>query len=422
MRHLLFSALLLAQIGHLQASDTLTVAQCRALAVQNSPLQQKKALAESIAALQTRDLESNNLPRINVGGQATWQSDVFGLPIKFPGVSIPKVPKDQYKLTLDANERIWDGNLDRTLKQQRNLERDISLAQTEVDAFQLRELVTDLFCKILLLQETEEVLLSAQTDLENRLKQAEASIREGVALRTTADQIRIQMFKNDQQLVSTRADQKTLMELLALWIGRAQPDFALAAPTNKTALPMGIADAPRPEYRLFTLQQQNLMLNKDLLRQKLQPRLDVFAQTGLGRPNPFNFFASGFDPFLLLGIKASWTPIDWGNRKRDAQVLDLQARNIDVQKVAFDQRLRANLLKDQEDALKYQSLLKQDDQIIALQTDIVQRADAQVKNGVMTATDYLTQLNILTQSQLTKKTHEVQGLQARELALAKRGE
>lgn len=422
MRYIFLPVLVLLQIRLLQANDTLTVAQCRILAVQNSPLQQKKALAESVAALQTRSLESNNLPRINFGGQATWQSDVFGLPFKFPGVETPTVPKDQYKLTLDASERIWDGRLNQILRQQRNLERDIVVAQTEVDAFQLRELVTDLFCKTLLLQETEQVLLSAQTDLENRLKQAEAGIREGVALRTTADQIRIQMLKNDQQLAGARADKKTLMELLVLWIGRARPDFVLAAPTNKTTISISITDAPRPEYRLFSLQQQSLTLNKDLLRQKLQPRLDAFAQTGLGRPNPFNFFETGFDPFLLIGIKASWTPIDWGNRKRDAQVLDLQAKNMDVQKAAFDQRLQANLLKDQEDAQKYQSLLQQDDQIIALQTDIVQRADAQVKNGVMTATDYLTQLNILTQSQLTKKMHEVQALQAREMVFAKRGE
>ena len=133
----------------LHAGDTLTVEQVRAMAQQASPLQQKKALAESIAALQLRNIQSNNLPRIQVGAQASWQSDVFGLPIDNPAFQIPKVPKDQYKLTADVSERLWDGGSDRYLRQQRELERDLNAAQTDVDVFQLRETVTDLYFKIL---------------------------------------------------------------------------------------------------------------------------------------------------------------------------------------------------------------------------------------------------------------------------------
>jgi outer membrane protein TolC len=404
----------------LRASDTLTLAQCRALAVQNSPLQQKKGLAESTAALQIRSLESNNLPKINLGAQASWQSDVFGLPISFPGVEIPKVPKDQYKLTADVSERIWDGRLNRTLTEQKSLEKELTLAQTEVDVYQIRELVTDFYCKALLLQESVAVLESAKKDLEQRLKQAEAGISEGIALRTTADQILIQLLKNDQQIATTAADFKTLLELLAIWIGRPASDFAITA--RSAAPPIALAGFNRPEYHLFDVQAKSLQLNKSLLQQRTQPRLDAFAQTGLGNPNPLNFFDQGFSPFLLIGLRAAWTPIDWGNTKRDQQVLDIQAKNIEVQKAHFEQRLQVSLQRDQQDALKYQALLKQDDAIIALQTDIISRADAQLQNGVMTATDYLTQLNLLTQAKITRKTHEMQALQARELQLAKNGD
>ncbi len=420
MRYFFLFACFIWVHAPLRAGDTLTLAQCRALAVQNSPLQQKKGLAESTAALQLRSLESNNLPKINLGAQASWQSDVFGLPISFPGVEIPKVPKDQYKLTADVSERIWDGRLNRTLSEQKSLEKELTLAQTEVDVYQLRELVTDLYCKALLLQESAAVLESAKKDLEQRLKQAEASIAEGIALRTTADQIRIQLLKNDQQIATTAADFKTLLELLAIWIGRPAADFSITA--RSLAPPVAPTVFNRPEYHLFEVQAKNLQLNKSLLQQRTQPRLDAFAQTGLGNPNPLNFFDQGFKPFLLIGLRAAWTPIDWGNTKRDQQVLDIQAKNIEVQKANFEQRLQASLQRDQQDALKYQALLKQDDEIIALQADIISRADAQLQNGVMTATDYLTQLNLLTQAKITRKTHEMQALQARELQLAKNGD
>lgn len=419
MHNLILSAFFLCALSPLMASDTLTLAQCRALAVENSPLQQKNALAESIRVLQNRNLESNNLPKINLGAQASWQSAVFGLPIHFPGVEIPTIPKDQYKVSADVSERIWDGQLNQTLRAQRDLERDMSQAQSAVDAFQLRELVTDLYCKALLLQESDAVLKSARLDLEQRLKQAEAGIAEGITLRSTADQIRIQILKTQQQIAGTAADYKTLQQLLALWIGRNDTNFTLI---SKSSIPPRAPAPQRPEYHLFDLQEKSLQISQSLLQKRLQPRLDAFAQGGWGRPNPFNAFETGFKPFLIIGLRAAWTPTDWGNTKRDKEVLALQAKNISIQKAVFDQRLQASLLRDAEDAGKYQDLLTQDDQIIALQSDIVNRADAQLNNGVMTTTDYLAQINLLTQAKLTRKTHEIQALQARELRAAKNGE
>lgn len=401
----------------IRAADTLTVEQCRALAVKNSPLQQKKLYAESIAALQTDNIGSNNLPRIQVGAQATWQSDVFGLPISSPLFEIPVVPKDQYKLSLDVAQRIWDGGSDRYVRQQRALERDLASAQVDVDVFQLREVVTDLYFKALLLQESEEVLNTSKEDLNNRLKQAEAAVSGGIALRTSADQVKLQILKTDQQIVGIQSDRTALLAILARWIGREKADFTLVTPPLANQV---FQAEKRPEYQLFDLQQRSLQLQKDRLHLLKQPRIEAFAQGGLGRPNPFNFFETGFEPFLLFGLRAAWTPIDWGNRRRDAQVLDLQVKNIDAQRQSFLQRMETVALKDELDRKdKYRRQLEQDDAILQLQEDIIRRADAQVQNGVMTMTDYLTQINLLTQARLNRKTHELQIVQAQEMILAK---
>jgi outer membrane protein TolC len=399
------------------ANDTLTVEQCRTLALQNSPLQQKKLYAASINALQIRNIQSNSLPRIQVGAQATWQSDVFGLPFNFPGAEIPTVPKDQYKLSVDVAQRIWDGGSDRHLRQQRELERELALAQVEVDAFSLREIVTELYFKTLLLQENETILSASIKDLETRLKQTEASVAEGVALRTAADQIKIQILKSEQQIASTQSDKLALLEILKVWVGREKVDFALQ--TASSMLEKQKLEVVRPEYNLFALQQRSYQISKDALHLRAQPRIEAFAQGGVGRPNPFNFFETGFEPFLLLGLRAVWTPIDWGNKGRESQIFDLQRNNVDIHRQFFEQRLIANTLKDQQDEAKWQAQLQQDDAIIQLQTDIIARADVQVKNGVMTTTDFLSQLNLLTQAQLTRKTHEIQMVQAREMQTAK---
>ena len=401
----------------LYAGDTLTVGQVRALALQTSPLQQKKALAESVAALHLRNIRSNNLPRIQVGAQATWQSEVFGFPIDNPAFNIPEVPKDQYKLSIDASQRLWDGGSDRYLRRQRELERDITAAQTDVDVFQLREIVTDLYFNALLLQENEAILAASLENLQNRLRQTEAAVAGGVALRTNADQIRIQILQTGQQIANARANQQSLKNILAVWIGRQDTNFQLQTPNFK--LQTSNFELSRPEHRLFNLQHSHLLLAQDMLRLKTQPRVELFAQGGFGRPNPFNFFETGFEPFAIFGVRALWMPVDWGNRDRDRQVLTLQALNIDAQRQAFDQRLEAVTRKDRADRDRALAQLAQDDAIIALQEDIVRRAEAQVQNGVMTTTDYLAQLNLLTQVRLTRKTHEIQAFQAQEMLNAK---
>lgn len=412
----LFLALFTA-ILPLKATDSLTVAQCRQLALENSPMQQKKLHASSILALQNRNLQSNLLPRIQAGAQASWQSDVFGLPFNFPGSEIPQVPQDQYKITLEAAQKIWDGGADNYQRRQRSLEKDLATAQADVEVFSIRELVTDLFFKALLLQESEAILDATRSDLLLRLKQTEAAVQEGVALRTAADQIRIQILKIEQQQAAARADREALMAILAEWLGRDERSFVLKMAPETTS----IQEPARPEYRLFDLQAQTFQTGKEALKVRTLPRFEAFAQGGLGSPNPFNFFETGMEPFLLIGLRAAWTPIDWGNKRREAQIFDYQIKNVEVQRQFFEQRLNASTLKDRQDEQKWQAQLAQDDAIITLQSDIIRRADAQVKNGVMTMTDYLSQLNILTQAQLNRKTHEIQSVQAREMRLAKSG-
>ncbi|HNG89397.1 MAG TPA: TolC family protein [Saprospiraceae bacterium] len=400
------------------AGDTLTVQQCRDLALQNSPLQQRKLYAEAISALQINSLHSNSLPRINVGAQATWQSDVFGLPFRLPGSDIPSIPKDQYRVSVDVAQRVWDGGSDRYLRQQRELERDLAAAQTDVEVFTLRETVTDLYFKILLLRESASILQSSKKDLETRLAQAEAAVKEGISLRTHADQIKIQILKTEQQIVGVVADRAGLMRVLGQWVGRPAADFDLKEPALQCSITS--TGDQRPEYRLFELQQKSWQLQKDRLALQRQPRIEAFAQGGLGRPNPFNLFETGFQPFAMLGLRAAWTPVDWGNRKRDAQVYELQMKNVEAQRSAFAQRLSVSTQKEQWDLReKYSTQLAQDAAIISLQEDIVRRADAQVKNGVMTTADYLAQLNLLTQARLSQKTHALQWAQTQALLEAK---
>jgi outer membrane protein TolC len=401
------------------ATDTLSVQQCRALAMQNHPLQQKNALAASIETLHNDNLDARYLPRIAFNGQASWQSDVFALPFDNPIFPIIEIPKDQYKIAADVSQKIWDGGYDNHQRHQREIERDLAIAQTAVDVYTVRETVTDLFFRILLLQESEKTLNLSLAELERRLKQTEAQVQEGTALRSAADQLRIQQLKTRQQITGLQTDRKALLDILALWIGRDNTDFTLAPPEAAVVDFNTLTAANRPEYALFDLQKQNLQVAADGLDLFLRPRFDVFAQGGFGQPNPFNPFEVGFEPFFIIGLRAQWTPVNWGQRKRDREILTLQSRIIDAQKQAFDQRIEAALRKDRYEIQKMQEQNRLDQEIVALQEDILRRSETQVQNGVITTTDYLTQLDLLTNARLTGLFHQLQHEHARQLLLAK---
>lgn len=417
MRHLLIALAFLLSTA-VAAQERLSLEVIQKLALETSPLQQRKALAAQLAVLHERNISLNNLPKITISGQAAWQSDVFGLPIESPFFSVPEVPKDQYRLAADISQRIWDGGSDRYARRQRELERDAAVAQADVDVYSLKEQVTELFFRTLLLQETDSILHNTRTDLERRLKQAEAQIEAGAALRTSADQVRIQLLRNTQQLDGLKSDKNALEALLGIWINREPGTFALLRPEAPASLFVP-AQRTRPEFQLLAVQRRQLELSGDMLALRNQPRIEAFAQTGAGSPNPFNFFETGFEPFIQLGVRAVWSPIDWGRTRRDREINTLQARLIDVQQQALEQRLAASVVRDLRDYDKYTAQIRQDDQLIALQEDILRRAEAQVENGIMTTTEYLSQIDLLTQMRINRTSHILQAIQAIELAKVK---
>ena len=220
------------------------------------------------------------------------------------------------------------------------------------------------------------------------------------------------------------ADKRALLDVLAQWVGRpVVPAPVSTAPVDFEQYPpvaLGLVRSKqRPEYLLFYLQRSSYQIGKSALALRSQPRLEAFAQGGIGRPNPFNFFETGFQPYVLPGLRAAWTPFDWGQRRREAQVFDLQMLNVEAQQQSFEQRLDATTVKDRADIVKMRDAVIRDNAIIQLQADIVRRAEAQVKNGVMTMTDYLTQVDLLTQARLLRSTHLVQAAQAWEMLVAK---
>ena len=98
----------------------LTLNQCYALVQAHAPLRRQQVLNDAQAANnQARLATQLRLPQVAINGQASYQSEVTKLAIDVPGAVIPTLSKDQYRLTLDASQTLYDGG---TTRRQQELE------------------------------------------------------------------------------------------------------------------------------------------------------------------------------------------------------------------------------------------------------------------------------------------------------------
>ena len=95
----------------INAQERVTLQQCFAHALVNHPLYAQKTLKSDYSALQIENYQKDLFPQIVVNGKATWQNEVINLPFNIPGMDVPVLSKDQYRLSLDVNQAVYRGGI-----------------------------------------------------------------------------------------------------------------------------------------------------------------------------------------------------------------------------------------------------------------------------------------------------------------------
>jgi len=171
-------------------------------------------------------------------------------------------------------------------------------------------------------------------------------------------------------------------------------------------------DVKRPELKLFDLQKDRLSGMDKLTETKTKPRLLGFGTLGYGRPG-LNMLSNDFKGYAMVGAKLSWNVWNWNQTNNERQVFGVQKSIIETQKESFNQNLKIALQNNQSEINKYQSLIDTDNHIIQLRNEITLSAASQLDNGVITSTEYLTEVNAELAARLNLKTHQVKLTQAK---------
>lgn len=401
--------LLFASIISINAQQ-LTLDECHTKAKQHYP-----AIAQYDIIEQSKDFDIKNanmayLPQISLGAQATWQSDITKIDIDIPvpiDIDIPVPDKDQYKVTAEVNQLIWDGGVIGAQKKMATADAELQKHKLETELYTLKERVNNLYFGILLLDERLQLHYLLEKELERNYDRVKSYVANGVANEADLSAVKVEQLKSKQDRVEMESSRKAYIKMLSIFIGEELGDKTKL--TKPLANDVNSLVIQRPELQMFDAQQDLINSQKDVLTSKNLPKIGAFAQGGYGKPG-LNMFDNKFKTYLIGGVRLSWNFGNLYTYSNDKRKIDLQQAMLETNRETFIHNVSIVIPQQQIEIEKYREQMKDDNEIISLRKLIREAAEAKVENGTMTVSDMLKEMTAEEAAKQAKVLHEIQYL------------
>jgi len=168
----------------------------------NFPVSKEKDFILLANMIKLKEISINWYPSVALKGQATYQSDVveFGIDLPLTSISLPEMPKDQYKAYFDIDQVIYDGGSNKSLKEIENSNVNIKLQQTELELFKIKEQINSVFFSILILKQKKKLLVLKQRELNERISNVKSAVNNGILLPLNLDILKAEFIRTEQKI------------------------------------------------------------------------------------------------------------------------------------------------------------------------------------------------------------------------------
>lgn len=389
-----------------------TLDECIGWAYDNYPQIKEMSLIEMTKGIDLKNAAYAWLPHLNISGKATWQSEVVEMPMDIPGMDI-NIPHDQYGLTAEFTQQIWDGGTSRSQKDLAEAGAEVKKTQLETNLWSIRSRVQNVFLGIILIDKQLELNRLLRESLERSSEEVKSRMEAGVALPSDLDQVSVNILSCLQQRASLDADRKSYVKILGLLTGRDMTDVELAVPQDAVNyVDDGARDfETRPEMAFYAAQLKQNEFQRRQLNTLISPKLNLSLQGGYGRPG-MNMLSGDFSGYFVAGLKLQWNIGALYTRGLDKRKVNADARKIDLTRKSFILNSSVEAEQKNNAILKARDVLEKDSEIIGLRQRIRASGENQYREGTIKMNDYLSMLDEEYKAKANESMHEVQLMMA----------
>ncbi|MFH2094328.1 MAG: TolC family protein [Bacteroidota bacterium] len=375
------------------------------------PLVEDKSVYQQQFELTRKKINTSWLPQMTMNAQATYQSDVTKLNFDFPpqfNMEIDDPAKDQYKVSIEILQPLFDGGISSIGKEIEFVNSEIHIISTEVELYAIKPRLNDIYFGILKLKKTKEILELTRIQMLELQKVISSGINNGVLTESAADELNAELLRTSQQIseVACRISgfSGMLGKLLDIDIS-TETEFVLPEVSEV------VGDISRPEYQLFELNRNKIDVSSEFLKKTRYPRLYAFAQMGYGKPG-LNMLSNEFDYYYYVGARFTWNIWDWKRTNYDRQVLEAGKFLIDTKTESFTRNIESSLEIEQANIERLKEAMEDDLEIIRLREKITKNSESRLQNGIISATDYLEDLNRESLARINFEIHKTELIQS----------
>ncbi|MFO7851783.1 MAG: TolC family protein [Bacteroidota bacterium] len=412
-KYILIPVLMIFTCGvTITAQDVITLALCYDNAVKNHPQAGAKQMHQNLWQLKQDNLTAAWYPEIEAGANALYNSNVVDMSEAFesipvPGITdnIPLMPHDQYKLTIEINQVIYDGGAVKGKRQVEDAGLELDQEETEVELYKTRQQVNDYYFTFILLHKHKEQLSIYLQTITEQILSLESGIRNGVLLPSDRDVLKAEKIGLEQEIADTEIRISSTAAVLSDLTGiEIKHDTKARVPEPVISRSTQLS---RPELNVMDLKKEQMEAGKALIKSEKKPRVFAFATLGYGRPPGNDFFTETFGPYYVVGAGIKWKLIDWKKSKREEKIIDINKSIINTYKKRLEENLSRALEMKEAEIRSLESALKSDKELISTLKAVRKTAQSQYNNGTITASEYLVEWNKEKQAVIKREMHAV---------------
>ena len=409
MRRIIFGLMMLPMMALGQ-----TLEECQQAAERNYPLIRQYGLIEKTTALTVANIQKGWLPQVTASAQATYQSDVVAWPDEMRGMlgqmglNFEGLKKDQYKVGLDVQQTVFDGGAIKSQKEIARKQGDVQTAQNEVNMYQVRKRVNEMYFGLLLIDEQIKLNADLQELLMQNEKKLASMLKSGTAAESDYQNVKAERLKVMQQATSLQSQRQALVRMLSVFCGIELKEIQTPPLTPPLE---GRGAAARPELKAIDAQLKLADAQEKALDAALMPKLGVFAQGYYGYPG-YNMFedmlSRKFTWNGMIGARLSWNIGALYTRKNDKAKIQLQRETAETSREVFLFNNNLEQIQQNENIERYRKLMADDEEIISLRSSIRKAAESKLSHGIIDVNDLVKEINNENAARVQQTVHQIE--------------